>query len=121
MMTWLLSACETSTRIPAHFIREALRRADISVEKACLYIVHPKTGKPKDRAQFARELDGIGHLRYSDLCQLPIRFWQHLGMVILQELGMPREMRHAVVFALALHGKKSMARMKTRQRQEVSA
>lgn len=102
-------------------VREALRVSDISPEKLRYWWSDIKTGKPMDKALVHRKLHGEAKLTWDDLCRLPVKFWQNLGFLTLQEVGMSREMRKAFVFAVALYGQRQMARMEMAQRKKVSA
>lgn len=117
MLTVVLAAILDRNRlIDAAEIREALRRADISIEKACLYMADPRTGKPKDRALLDRQLNGEGHLRHTDLCLLPVVFWREYLMLMLCKIGYPSRLRREMAVVLAVTSSKRMARMSAQTR-----
>lgn len=119
VLACLLAAYEAAQRnrlIDAAEIREALRLADISIEKACQYMVGPPSrdypnGKPKDRALLERQLNGDGHLRHTELCQLPISFWREYLILMLVRVGFSRRAKREVAVFLAVTARKRMARV----------
>jgi hypothetical protein len=97
---------------PFHqIVEETLADSRISVEKAALYY-------GTDRAQFRRALDGNGHLSWTRLSQFPGAFKARLGWRLLNAYGLPPEMQSAARIALALIGKRRMARAVIRQEQK---
>jgi hypothetical protein len=100
---------------PFHeLVRETLADSRISLEKGALYY-------GTDKAQFRRAIDGEGHLSWTRLSQFPIAFKARLGWRLLDAYGIPPEMQHAARIALALIGKKRMARAAARLEQKRSA
>jgi hypothetical protein len=104
MLSALLTAITAHRITDGPVIREALRRADISLTKAAIWM-------EMDRALLDRRLNGDGHLRHSDLCKLPVKFWQHYLVLMIARVGVPPEYRRAFPLMLALMAQKRMARM----------
>lgn len=90
-------------RTHAERIKLALHYADISVEKAAIWM-------GIDRSQLRRQLGGEGHLSARRLASLPIGFHQWYGLLLLEELGIPAPVRRAIKVHLALAARKRMAR-----------
>ena len=72
----------------ARRIREAMRLADLSLEKACLYMGLSK-------AHFSAQLAGVGHISASRLAQLPREFQQWYHALGVQDLGLPPRLAQA--------------------------
>jgi hypothetical protein len=70
----------------ANRIRQALRCADISLEKAASYM-------ELDKSLLRRQLDGEGHLSHTRLLLLPETFWQWYHLLGSAERGMPAVFR----------------------------
>lgn len=64
-------------------IKQALRFADISPDKAAVYM-------EMDRSQLHRQLNGEGHLSHTRLLLLPAEFWRWYHFLGLQDCGLPR-------------------------------
>lgn len=63
----------------------------------------------RDRRQFARQVDGHEGSMPSFMRQ-PDTFWQWLGVAILDEFGLPRELERAAQLRRMVKGRKRMAR-----------
>jgi hypothetical protein len=97
---------------PFHeLVKETLADSRISLEKGALYY-------GTDKAQFRRAIEGEGHLSWTRLSQFPVAFKAHLGWRLLTAYGLPTEMQRAARIALALIGKKRMARAAIRLEQK---
>ncbi len=66
----------------AAMIREALRRADIGIRKAALYM-------DMDPSDFERALTGVRKLDWWRLEMLPRAFWVELWPLIAEDKGVP--------------------------------
>lgn len=83
---------------------QALHLADISVEKAAVWM-------DVDPSQLRRQLAGDGHLSYRRLTQLPCEFWRWWALLVAEDVGLPFVVRRAARLHLALSGtRKKMAR-----------
>lgn len=102
---------EELLRKHARLIREALRLADLSIEKACLYMHISKS-------QFVNQLNGIGHLSYTRLCLLPLEFWRWMGVLIAEDDGLPHRIFRAGSLQKAILGRRSQLVMSIRETQE---
>jgi hypothetical protein len=86
-------------------IKTALRYADISPSKAAVWM-------NLDPSQFARQLEGEGHLSYTRLVKLPASFWSWLAVLIAEDVGLPLVIRRAARLQIALlRTRKKMARI----------
>ncbi|HXG71353.1 MAG TPA: hypothetical protein VNJ04_12175, partial [Gemmatimonadaceae bacterium] len=83
-------------------IKDAMRHADLSTEKAALYM-------HQDRAHLHRQLQGDGHLSAKRMADLPDETWRWLAIGLLDELGLPRELQRAARWQMAQMGRKRMA------------
>lgn len=97
------------TEAPVNFVdgdvvREALRHADISLEKAALYM-------DIDKAQLHRQMHGDGHLSVRRLSKLPPVFWSWYGVLICEKYGLPHEVQRAARLAFGLIGRKRMSKV----------
>lgn len=91
-------------QLHAKVIKDALRQADIGVTKAAIYM-------DVDARQFARQLEGDGHISYTRLVKLPLGFWQWLVVGLLTEVGIPTSVsRAARLDRIVRRGLKKMAR-----------
>lgn len=70
-------------RLFALRVRESLRHADLSIEKAALWM-------EMDPAQLQRQLAGIGHLSLRRLVKLPDAFHQWLALLTVEAYGLPK-------------------------------
>jgi hypothetical protein len=93
---------------PFHqIVEETLADSRISVKSGAMYY-------GTDQAQFSRALAGEGHLSWTRLSQFPARFKSLLGWRLLLAYGLPSEVQRSARIALALVGKKRMARAAAR-------
>ena len=82
----------------------ALQRAGIQKSKMRLYCdIDPRL--------FDRQLEGNGHLRHETLLKLPAGFMKWYCLLMLEKVGLPREVKRAIPIALAMSAQKRMARM----------
>jgi hypothetical protein len=71
------------TLLDADLIRAALRHADISITKACVWM-------DMDPAQFERQLNGEGHLSHKRLLMLPLKFINGFPVECAMRYGPPQ-------------------------------
>lgn len=102
-------------RIHIARVREAAARCGIdSEEKLALHL-------EMDRGQLHRQLNGDGHLSLTRLMKLPKAFWQHYGVLVASDYGMPPEFQRAAKLAFGLIGRKRQLRMAAKTSQRRSA
>ncbi len=85
----------------ARLVREALRLADISIEKAALYMAI-------DRAQFDRQLQGDGHVSFTRLMALPEEFWRWFYLLGAELAGIPEVVTRSARLRLALKARRQL-------------
>lgn len=90
-------------------IREALRLSDHSIEKAALYM-------EIDKSQLVRQLKGDGHLSFTRMMALPRSFWAWLGLLIVEDYGLPKVVARSTRAMLALYTRKRAARFDALER-----
>lgn len=82
-------------------VREALRMADLSLEKACLHM-------DIDKGQFSRQLGGEGHLSFLRLMLLPQSFWQWYYLLGAEAVGLPEVVTRAARVKLAMKSRRQL-------------
>lgn len=98
----------------ARILREALRLADLSLEKASL-----EMGIAKQ--QLHNQLAGEGHVSHTRLMLLPDEVWQWLGVVIAESFGLPERIYKAGSLEKAVLARRKqlvMSIQETRQNRE---
>lgn len=94
----------------AEWIREALHEAKITLDAACIWM--GDGDKPYDASLFKRQLAGEGHVSYTRLSKLPLKFWKEFAAILLVQVGIPsRYSRAARLDRIARRGRKHMAKM----------
>ena len=63
--------------------KEALRLADISMEKSCEW-------RGINYSQSMRQLDGDGHISFTRMMLLPPIFWQWFALLLAEDYGVPK-------------------------------
>jgi len=95
-------------------IRDALRMSNIGVVKAALWMdINP--------GQLERQLQGKEHLHFDRYMKLPLLFFQWFALLLLVKVGLPRVIRRSIPIAVALAGKKRMARLELSAQKEEQA
>jgi hypothetical protein len=102
------------TLLDADLIRAALRHADISITKACVWM-------DMDPAQFERQLNGDGHLSHKRLLMLPLKFHQWFSIECAMRYGPPREVQRGIPVVLAMAARKRMLRITQLTRRQLAA
>jgi hypothetical protein len=98
------AAADTVNLVDLTVVRDALKHADISLEKAALYM-------DIDKSQLHRQLHGDGHLSVRRLARLPTAFWSWYGVLLCEHYGLPQEVQRATRLVVGLIGRRRMARM----------
>ncbi len=88
----------------ASLVREALRMADLSIEKASLYMGISKS-------QLCNQLSGEGHLSHTRLMLLPVDFWKWYAVLSAESFGLPTHILHARSLELAMRSRRKQLRM----------
>ena len=104
MFPFLASFDDAMTRAHLARVREALRHADLSQEKAAIWMGMQK-------AHLSDALAGGRPLSLTKLMKLPAEFWQWYGLLVVEDVGLPTVVRRAALMRVALAGRKRMARM----------
>jgi hypothetical protein len=89
-------------------IREALRHADISVEKAALHM-------GIDKSLLSRQLSGDGHLSIRRLAMLPRDFWRWYMAGLMSEYDLPDMFIKAATVGLSLPRRDRQLKMDERK------
>jgi len=90
-----------SLRPHARLVREALRMADISIEKASLFMGISKS-------QLCNQLSGEGHLSWKRLTLLPVGFRQWYHLLGSEEVGLPEVVTRATRIRMAVKARKQL-------------
>jgi hypothetical protein len=100
--------------IDGAIIREALRLAGLSLEKAAIWM-------EMDPRLLDRQLSGDGHLKHTALVKLPAKFFQWYGVLMLERVGLPKEVKRSVPIVLALLARKRLVRQSRQLTMQLAA
>lgn len=94
-------------------LRRAIELAGLTEQQACAEMDLTQT-------QWAAQCRGEGHISYTRLAQVPTALaW--LALLTAEEYGLPAEVRRSTRLALALVGRRRMARMGATQKESRTA
>lgn len=81
----LMFVCSGAITVQGRILRDALRHSGVALDKTPLYT-------NADVRQFAREIDGETNNAITRLFKLPDTFNAWLGVLLIQEYGVPQEL-----------------------------
>lgn len=87
----------------AELILDALSKARIGATKAAIH-------QDIDARQYARQLAGEGHLSYTRMVRLPLKFWQWFFLLGCELVGLPEEVERSVLVQDGIDARKRMAK-----------
>lgn len=102
------------TLIDKDVILAAMHKAGLQKSKMKLYA-------EIDPCLFDRQLEGEGHLRHETLLKLPAGFMRWYCLLMLERVGLPREVKRAIPVTLALAAHKRMAKVTQITRRQLAA
>jgi hypothetical protein len=108
---WFLGV---ATLIDGPIIREALRLAGLSLEKAAIWM-------EMDPRLLDRQLNGEGHLKHTALGKLPLGFWQWFGLLISINYGTPAVVKRSAPIVLAQMAHKRIVRQSRQIKMQLAA
>lgn len=83
--------------------RDALRHSDLSQEKAARWM-------EMDKSRLSRQLSGEGAITLKRIAKLPRETQARFAVCVLEQLGLPRDVKQAARIALGLMSRKRMAK-----------
>ena len=81
--------------------REALRLADISIEKSCEW-------RAIDKNQDRRQWEGEGHISFTRMMLLPPIFWQWWALLLAEDYGVPRCVTRGMRILLVIRNRRQL-------------